>query len=102
LQASERGILLENGEIALSGSSADLAADPTIVERYLGQFRTEHNPSQSRAASLAWSPRSGSLPSRSSRGESLKAPRATVPRLVFAAFTNVFAWMGFSSLRMKW
>ena len=36
------------------------------------------------------------------RGESLKVPREAVPRLVFAAFTNVFAWMGFSSLSIKW
>lgn len=37
-----------------------------------------------------------------SRGESLRVPRAAFPRLAFAAFTNVFAWMGFSSLSMKW
>ncbi|HEV2674417.1 MAG TPA: DMT family transporter [Aliidongia sp.] len=36
------------------------------------------------------------------RGESLKVPGVAVPRLLFAAFTNVFAWMGFSSLCMKW
>ncbi|WP_043754314.1 DMT family transporter [Methylobacterium nodulans] len=35
-------------------------------------------------------------------GESLKAPRHVIPRLLFAAFTNVFAWMGFSTLCMKW
>ena len=28
--------------------------------------------------------------------------RAAIPRLVFAAFTNVFAWMGFSSLSIRW
>jgi drug/metabolite transporter (DMT)-like permease len=37
-----------------------------------------------------------------SRGESLKVPRKVYPRLAFAAFTNVFAWMGFSSLSIKW
>jgi drug/metabolite transporter (DMT)-like permease len=36
------------------------------------------------------------------RGESLRVPRAGVPRLVFAAFTNVFAWMGFSALSLNW
>jgi drug/metabolite transporter (DMT)-like permease len=37
-----------------------------------------------------------------SRGESLKVPRVAFPRLAFAAFTNVFAWMGFSSLSIRW
>jgi drug/metabolite transporter (DMT)-like permease len=36
------------------------------------------------------------------RGESLRMPRAAFPRLAFASFTNVYAWMGFSSLSMKW
>jgi drug/metabolite transporter (DMT)-like permease len=36
------------------------------------------------------------------RSESLKVPRAAFPRLAFAAFTNVFAWMGFSSLSIRW
>lgn len=35
-------------------------------------------------------------------GESLKAPRHVMPRVLFAAFTNVFAWMGFGTLCMKW
>ncbi|HWL82053.1 MAG TPA: DMT family transporter [Roseomonas sp.] len=34
--------------------------------------------------------------------QSLRVPREAVPRLLGAAFTNVFAWMGFSSLCMKW
>jgi drug/metabolite transporter (DMT)-like permease len=37
-----------------------------------------------------------------SSGERLSVPRKSVPRLLFAAFTNVFAWMGFSTLTMKW
>ncbi|CAN7219732.1 ABC transporter ATP-binding protein [Bradyrhizobium sp. LjRoot220] len=53
LQTSERGMLLENGEIALSGPSNVLAADPTIVERYLGQFRAEQDRRQPRAAIVA-------------------------------------------------
>ncbi|MEW6644783.1 MAG: DMT family transporter [Pseudomonadota bacterium] len=36
-----------------------------------------------------------------SRRQSLKVPRETIPRLLFAAFTNVFAWMGFSTVAMK-
>jgi drug/metabolite transporter (DMT)-like permease len=35
-------------------------------------------------------------------GESLYVPRKAIPRLLFAAFTNVFAWMGFSTLTIKW
>lgn len=34
--------------------------------------------------------------------ESLRVPRYAVPKLLVAAFTNVFAWMGFSTLCMKW
>jgi drug/metabolite transporter (DMT)-like permease len=37
-----------------------------------------------------------------SRGDGLKVPCAAVPRLVFAAITDVFAWMGFSSLSIRW
>jgi drug/metabolite transporter (DMT)-like permease len=37
-----------------------------------------------------------------SRGEPLKVPRAAIPRLVFASFTNVFAWMGFGTVAMKY
>lgn len=33
--------------------------------------------------------------------QSLKVPRETIPRLLFASFTNVFAWMGFSTVAMK-
>ena len=36
------------------------------------------------------------------RGESLKVPRAAIPRLLFASFTNVFAWMGFGTVAMKY
>ncbi|MBR0718729.1 DMT family transporter [Bradyrhizobium liaoningense] len=35
------------------------------------------------------------------RGESLAVPREAVPRLLFATFTNVFAWMGFGTMAMK-
>jgi drug/metabolite transporter (DMT)-like permease len=36
----------------------------------------------------------------SARGESLKVPRRAWAALVFAAFTNVFAWMGFGTAAM--
>lgn len=36
------------------------------------------------------------------RGETLAVPRRTVPRLLLASFTNVFAWMGFATVAMKW
>ncbi len=36
------------------------------------------------------------------RGESLAVPAAVVPRLLGAAFVNVFAWMGFSTLSLLW
>lgn len=36
------------------------------------------------------------------RRESLTVPREAVPRLVFATFTNVFAWMGFGTMAMKY
>ncbi|MDI3469037.1 MAG: Permease of the drug/metabolite transporter (DMT) superfamily [Pseudolabrys sp.] len=36
-----------------------------------------------------------------SQQQSLKVPRATIPRLLFASFTNVFAWMGFGTIAMK-
>jgi drug/metabolite transporter (DMT)-like permease len=35
-------------------------------------------------------------------GERLRVPRGAIPQLLFAAFTNVFAWMGFSTITMKW
>jgi drug/metabolite transporter (DMT)-like permease len=35
-------------------------------------------------------------------GQSLFLPRAVIPRLFVAAYTNVFAWMGFSTLCMQW
>src|SRR6201992_1610634 len=34
-------------------------------------------------------------------GEKLSFPLSALPRLLFAAFTNVFAWMGFSTIAMK-
>ncbi|HVX75470.1 MAG TPA: DMT family transporter [Bradyrhizobium sp.] len=34
-------------------------------------------------------------------GEKLSFPRSALPRLLFSSFTNVFAWMGFSTLAMK-
>src|SRR5262245_64623674 len=36
-----------------------------------------------------------------SRGQSLAVPREATPRLLFASFTNVFAWMGFGTMAMK-
>jgi drug/metabolite transporter (DMT)-like permease len=37
-----------------------------------------------------------------SRGQSLKVPREVFPRLAFASFTNVFAWMGFGTMAMNY
>jgi len=36
LQISDYGYVLENGEIALEGASADLASNPRVIESYLG------------------------------------------------------------------
>jgi drug/metabolite transporter (DMT)-like permease len=36
------------------------------------------------------------------RRETLHVPRDAIPRLLFASFTNVFAWMGFATVAMKW
>jgi drug/metabolite transporter (DMT)-like permease len=36
------------------------------------------------------------------RGQSLIVPRQAIPRLLFASFTNVFAWMGFGTMAMKY
>ena len=36
LQISDYGYVLENGEIALEGSSQDLASNPRVIESYLG------------------------------------------------------------------
>ena len=36
------------------------------------------------------------------RGQSLSVPREAIPRLLFASFTNVFAWMGFGTMAMKY
>jgi drug/metabolite transporter (DMT)-like permease len=35
-------------------------------------------------------------------GENTRIARQVMPRVVLAACTNVFAWMGFSTLSMKW
>jgi drug/metabolite transporter (DMT)-like permease len=35
-------------------------------------------------------------------GENIRVPRPILPRLLLASCTNVFAWMGFSTLSMKW
>lgn len=35
-------------------------------------------------------------------GETLRVPREAWPRLLFASFTNVVAWMGFGTLCMVW
>jgi drug/metabolite transporter (DMT)-like permease len=37
-----------------------------------------------------------------SRGERLGVPRTAWPRLLFATFTNVIAWMGFGTVAMQW
>ena len=36
------------------------------------------------------------------RGERLAVPAGAGPRLLLATFTNVFAWMGFSTMAMRW
>jgi drug/metabolite transporter (DMT)-like permease len=36
------------------------------------------------------------------RHEQLTVPRKDIPRMLFASFTNVFAWMGFSTVAMQW
>lgn len=36
------------------------------------------------------------------RRERLSVPRAAMPRLLLASFTNVVAWMGFGTVAMKW
>ena len=36
------------------------------------------------------------------RRERLSVPREAIPRLLFATFTNVIAWMGFGTVSMKW
>ena len=36
------------------------------------------------------------------RGQSLAVPREAIPRLLFASFTNVFAWMGFGTMAMNY
>lgn len=35
------------------------------------------------------------------RGQALEVPREAIPRLLFASFTNVFAWMGLGTVAMK-
>ncbi|MBK7814816.1 MAG: hypothetical protein IPJ52_11115 [Rhodocyclaceae bacterium] len=36
LQISDRGYVLETGEVALRGSATELANDPRVIESYLG------------------------------------------------------------------
>ncbi|MFA7667429.1 MAG: DMT family transporter, partial [Burkholderiaceae bacterium] len=36
------------------------------------------------------------------RGERLAVPQRLWPRLAAASFTNVFAWMGFTTVAMRW
>ena len=36
LQVSNYGYVLETGEVKLAGRSAELAADPRVIEAYLG------------------------------------------------------------------
>lgn len=43
LAVSDRGYVLENGSIALSGSSSELADDPKTRAAYLGQMRQSDN-----------------------------------------------------------
>lgn len=35
-QAADYGYVLETGEVALAGPSRELAADPRVIESYLG------------------------------------------------------------------
>jgi drug/metabolite transporter (DMT)-like permease len=37
-----------------------------------------------------------------SRGQPLRVPRAEIPSLLLASFTNVFAWMGFGTMAMSY
>ncbi len=36
------------------------------------------------------------------QGERLHVPRGSLPRLLLASFTNVFAWMGFTTIAIQW
>jgi branched-chain amino acid transport system ATP-binding protein len=42
LDSSDRGYVLETGEIALSGASGELAVDPRVQATYLGGATDEH------------------------------------------------------------
>ena len=44
LEVADHGYVLEMGEVVLSGSAADLARDPRIVETYLGTARRKPEP----------------------------------------------------------
>src|ERR1700755_2508665 len=37
-----------------------------------------------------------------SRGQLLAVPRAAIPKLLFATLTNVFVWMGFGTVAMRY
>ncbi|HLT10746.1 MAG TPA: ATP-binding cassette domain-containing protein [Micromonosporaceae bacterium] len=51
LAISHRGYVLEQGRVALTGTGADLLADPRVVELYLGS--THQRPPENRADRLA-------------------------------------------------
>ena len=42
LQVSDYAYVLETGEVSLAGPSQDLAADPRVIESYLGLGHTQH------------------------------------------------------------
>ena len=42
LQVADYGYVLELGEVSLSGPSGELAADPRVIEAYLGLGRSDH------------------------------------------------------------
>jgi drug/metabolite transporter (DMT)-like permease len=71
---------------------AELAVDEDIAAR----LATAVRPRSRRGDRISYS-----RCNRLGRHQSLKVRRETIPRLLFASFTNVFAWMGFSTVAMK-